>query len=212
MRQKRRPMFLLAGILGLCAVLFCGCGSVRLPEEVVESALAVSKTGEVTAWLVEEFAQDYYELSELQAMALEEIADYNETHRSQGYEAAVEAVEQSEDGSRVTVRLHFNGTDAYEAYTYEKTKTEVTLFYGTVQEAQLEGLMPDGGLAAVKDGASLTGEELLQMAGRHVLITNAKLLLYGPMRPQYLSAGLAAAEDGSVDASQAEGMTCILSK
>lgn len=199
--------------LGLLAVLFSGCGQ-ALPETetIEESTLVISADGRLTAYLVGEFDKSYYDFDELAAMAREEASEFG----GSGDTAPVkmESVETAavDGGTRVVVTYSFDSADSYEEFI------EDTLFYGTVEEALAQGYGSGVSLQNVNDGFIMTGQELSQEQGKHLVIFCPKqeelskeqeaekhLIIYCPEQVEYLSQGVVLNQDGSVDISWIEG-------
>lgn len=199
--MKRFGKFAVA--LCLAAVLLAGCGQTSVPETIEEPTLILTGDGGVTACLVGEFDKSYYDLSELTEMAREEAAEYGLALDGTA-RVTVKNVETVRDGSsRIALTYVFDGTESYEDYIGE------SLFYGTVAEALSQGY---GGvtLESVRDGVSMTGEELAGETDRHLIVTDTKAVIYCPDRVEYVSSGASLNGDGSVDASETEGLVYIL--
>lgn len=191
--------------LCLTVILLAGCGQVSVPETIEEPTLVLDKDGGVTAYLVGEFDKSYYDLSELLKMAREEAAEYG-LNQDGAARVTVDKVEAAQDGgSRVVVSYVFDGTKSYEEYIGD------SLFYGTVGEALAQGY---AGVAmeSIKDEGTLTGEELAQETDKHLIVTDTKAWIYCPGRVEYISSGAVMNDDGSVNASEAEGPVYILLK
>ena len=184
----------------LCLMLcFVGCSRTKVPEEISVPALSVTSKGQVTAWLIEDFDKDYYDLKELRAMVDEEVAAFNKNHTSQeGMDAVtVQSLAESTDGSqKVTLVLQFRDTAAYKDYT------GADLFYGTVTQAMEAGYDLDVQLISTKDGTTIEQTEIQEKGKNHILIAQEKVLIYGPAKPLYISPGTATNEDGSVEVSE----------
>ncbi len=201
-RGKTWPL-LAAGLL-FCAALLSGCGRVEPPQEVERASVAVSQEGAVTAWLVEDFAQDYYQVSELQRMVDEDLSSFNAQHQAQGFRAEAASVQRTKDGSKVVVELTFNDTRAYEAYT------GLALFYGTLEQAYAMGYSLDVGWTAVKDLSSTAATAVLEKTKRHVMIVEGPVRSYAPYKPLYVSQGAVPASDGGVDPMGADALTYLI--
>ena len=61
-------------ILCLCFVFLAGCGEAEVPEIVNTTSIAVGADGQITLWLIGEFDNADYTLSELASKAREEAA------------------------------------------------------------------------------------------------------------------------------------------
>ena len=63
--------------LCLCAVFLAGCGEAKVPDVIQAPTVAVAKEGTVEVWLLGDFDKNYYSVSELSDMALEEAGRFN---------------------------------------------------------------------------------------------------------------------------------------
>ena len=197
-----------AGILLCAALILSGCVQARVPETVDITSLVISAKGSVQSYLVEEFDKDYYSVSDLADMVVQEAAEYNTAHQTaEAVPVTVEKVEMlANDSSKVVVVQQFDSTAAYEEFN------EGTLYFGPASNLP-EGSRIDGNLVSVKDGTAITADLLQQeLAKKHIVITDAKAVIYCPYPAAYVSSGAVCREDGSVDATQAEGSVTILLK
>ncbi len=188
-------------------ILLAGCGSVKAPDVVKVTSIAVAQSGEVTSYLVESFDKDYYNITDLTTMAMSEASEYNAEHTENGViPIVVEKVELLEDNSdKVVVTHKFNNADSYTQYNEE------TLFYGTVSQAKAADYDLNAVYTSVKDGTLLSKEQLEQQADKMILITDAKALFYLPGKVSHISGGIYNA-DGTVDTTDAEDTVIVLFK
>lgn len=194
--------------LVLAALALTACGQSKLPGIVDTPSISISTEGAVDAYQVDVFNKDYYQVSELAAMAVEEASEYNTKHQT-GEEAPVrvEKVEGLEDGSgKIVVHSIFQDADTYSDYN------EALLFYGTVEEALTAGMDLGAELRDVKEDTLLSEEALTQYARQHIIVTTERVRIYCPYKVTHISEGAVMAEDGSVDASRAGGTVIILMK
>jgi len=203
--KKYKSVLAVAG----CMLLLTGCGGTRLPDTIEETTLSVDEEGKVTAHLVESFEKDYYDVSELQTMAVEEAAAYN-TVAAEGdaVPIAVKGVSLLQDGKAVKVTYQYNNADTFELHT------EGVLFYGTVKEAMEAGYnIEEVVLSSVKDGAHVAPAWVtVDAADKHILITDQKAQIYSPYKVTHISEDVVCKEDGGIDTTQAEGEVYILMK
>ena len=195
--------------LAFCVLTLAGCGAAKLPEVIETTTIAVDKDGVISSYLVSDFDKNYYNLTELTSMAIEDAQSYNTEHQTgEAIPISVEKVEMLGSGNKVLLQHKFNTAADYGNYNQEE------LFYGTVAEALAAGYqLADSKLISVKDGSTLTQEELLQSQEKtSVLITTAKAVVYGPGKVTYISEGAVYQEDGSVSTNQTEGTVVILMK
>jgi len=200
------------GIFAMVALLMCGCGEAKVPDKVDVTSIAIAEDGTVTSYLVDEFDKDYYNISDLTAMAIGEAADYNtENQTGEDIPIVVEKVEAMQDGSsKVMVTHKYNKADTYMDYNGS------VLFYGTVKDALDAGYLSDGGdfsnivLKNVKDDTLMVEEQLLQEQGRFLIITNEAVKVYSPTKVTHVSEGALYREDGSVDCTGEELAVILL--
>ncbi len=203
--SKYRRIFL----VGICLLLLTGCGSTVQPEDINKTTLSVSKEGQIAFYLVESFEKDYYDISELTSMAVEEAAAYNtEVQDDVNIPVAVEKVEMLENGTDVKITYKYSGAEVYADYM------KSVLFYGTVSEAITAGYdVTSVSLSSVKDGSLVTEAWLKsEAANQHIMITDQKAEVYCPYKVTHISDGAVFNENGSVDTTQADGQVYILMK
>lgn len=191
---------------GLCLLTVClsGCGAARVPENIETSTLVLSREGQVTLYLVEDFGEAYYDAGELSTMAKEEVAEFNEAAGVSRTPVMVEAAELI-DNNKVRMMYRFPDGKTYTGFGMG------FFFFGTVQEAEAEGLLADVTLQSVKDASSLT-EEQLNKKGSMLFITDRKADVYCPDRVTGVSAGVSVNGDGSVSCPGDGVRTYILMK
>lgn len=194
----------------LMVLMMTGCGEAKVPTAIDKPMISISKSGEVTEYLIGEFsAKTYYSLSELSSMAAEEAAQYNTANQT-GTTTPVkmEKVEELEDGSgRICVVYQYDSAESYTGFN------EGSLFYGTVDEAVSEGYSVDISLVSANGGdQTLTAGQLRQTADRQLIIAPAGVYMYCPGKVEYISNNAVMADDGSVDTTAAEGSVYILVK
>lgn len=191
-----------------CCFLLAGCGSTKLPENIEVTTVALDGKGTITSYLVEDFEKDYYNISELSAMAVQEAEEYSEANEDEDAVAlSVEQVELLGDGTKVLVQHVYRDAKTFADYN------ECELFFGSVAEAVEAGYDLSVLLTGVKDKAPLSQEELLDNSEKwHVLITDFKADVYCPYKVTHVGDGVVYREDGSVDTTQVEGVVVVLMK
>lgn len=198
----------------LSVVFLVGCSGVQLPEVIDSPTVSVGEDGQITYWLVGEFDKDYYVVSELSQMAIEEAKAFNESWNgkitgSEGEIAPVTVanVEELANGKGTVVITYQFGN--WEAYT-DFNDTE--LFYGTVGEAALKGYSAKVTLKSVKDDTTFTEEQIKQATDKYIIITDLKANIYCPGKIAYISQGAVVNEDGSIDTTAVDGLVYIMLK
>ncbi len=181
--------------------------------------MRIEAEGQIRYWLTGEFDRDYYRISELNQMAVEEVQKFNAEKTETGaggaenanaerqYPAIVENVSVSAtDTDTVIVRYLFDGWESFTQFNEED------LFYGTVAEAKLQGFSVDTGLVSVKDDSVHSAEEIKNLADRYIVITNVRADIYCPGKVTHVSGGAVLNEDGSVNTTETDGIVYILLK
>ncbi|MBE5883095.1 MAG: hypothetical protein E7291_01535 [Lachnospiraceae bacterium] len=194
---------------GLCMLMLTGCGSVALPESIEKNTLSISEEGQITSYLVESFDKDYYDVSELTTMAVEDAAAYNaDAQAGDSIPITVEEVEMLGTGADVMITYRYSAGEIYEKHR------EAVLFYGTVTEALEAGYSMEAvSLSSVKDQTLITEAWMkTEAADKHILITDQQAEIYLPYKVTHISAGVVSNENGSVDTTQTEGRSYILMK
>lgn len=193
-----------AAVVCFCFFSLAGCNGTDVPGA---SAVSVGRKGQISAWFVEEFEEDYYSLAELTEMAEREAAVHNAGIRGKKAAVRVEKVELLPgDVGKIGVSYWF---DSWESYT---DFNEQILFYGTVGEAVRESFDLGPVLKSVKDGSLSAGDQLSRATDKYVIITDVKADIYCPREVTHISDGASVNEDGSIDTSGAEGTVYIVMK
>lgn len=216
-----KKMRMSGAILVLFAILLSGCGQSGIPKDIRESTLVIDSNGRVTAYMVEEFDKNYYNLSELTTMAQMQAEEFVSTGTESGQVQVVSVETVQDDSSRVVITYQFDETDSYKRFTGDE------LFYGTVAEVIQHGYDSGMSMQSVKDGSILTTEELLQKLGQHFLIyypvqlkpeqvklnpeseEHRQISIYCPETVEYVSQGAVINQDGSITISWVLGTDYI---
>lgn len=112
----------------LVALFLTGCGA--NPEM---SMLDISKNGEITSYIVEDFSASYYDAEELKADVMEAILDVN----GQLKQTAIELTKYDLTEGVMKATVEYQNAKAYEAFNEEK------LYVGLLEEAVEEGYQID---------------------------------------------------------------------
>ena len=209
MRGRKKAGVILCSILCLAMLLISGCSQTKVPETLSVPAISVTGKGKVTAYLIEDFDKAYYDLEELRAMVVQELAEFNSSHKTADGKDAVTMVSLGKmtDGSqKVQLVLEFQNTAAYTDYT------GMELFYGTVTQAHEAGCNLDTELTSVKDGTTIDEMGIYGQGTKNILIAQEKVRIYGPGTALYISTGAALNDDGSIEPSDTEDSTYIIMK
>jgi hypothetical protein len=160
---------------------------------------------------VEDFDKEYYNVLELNRMAAEEAATYNEEQGHSNQEnplVKVLSVEMLRDGSQKVVLT----------YALQDTQTftdffGTTLFYGTIAQAGTQGLLlPNSMYDTANPSKVLSQSELMELGSWHMIITEGKENVLPPKSAKYLNLGALHRQDGSVVPDATGGKTYIIFK
>ena len=206
-----------AAIIVLFAILLSGCGQAEAPKDIRESTLVIDESGRVTAYLVEEFDKNYYNLSELTAMVQEDAAIFGSSETDSEKVKIVSVKTMEDDSSRVVVTYQFDSTGSYEELIKDQ------LFYGTVAEAIQSGYCNGVTLKSVKDQTLMTEADLLQRMEDSLIIyypelvqpeevklnpeaeEQRQIVIYCPDEVGFVSQGTVVNQDGSISITWVEG-------
>lgn len=212
MRHLKRLLVVTAVCLSIGGAFLTGCSGeqeqVYVP--ITSNTLELTETGDLIAYIVEDFDKDYYDINELKTMVDAEIAAYNQekANLAEGAGRApiiVDKVMMAEDGSlKAVVALNFENSLVYEDYMGEQ------VFFGTVAEAMAEGYELAGVLKSVKKGEALTGEKLKKSGDKMILIVGDDVTVRTYSAVQYLSDNATLTTNGYVDATTPESMKYMI--
>lgn len=201
--QKRgcAGVFAVFFLVLLQSVLLTGCGQSGTGEQVTE--LQIDKNGGVTGTIVEAFDKEYYTLDGLEAMIQSEMTEYNRS----GEKISLKKAELSEDGSTVTVVMHYVSCEDYTAFNEEE------LFYGTIAEALKKGYTFDTKFVKTSgETLALSKEALEEMAEKHVLIVRESIQVSLPAKVLYMTEGTVSVNNKCIQAQNASGLTYVIMK
>ncbi len=203
----------LMAMVCLCALFCTGCGETKKPESVNGQTIYISKEGEITLWLVTDFDGADYNISELTSMAVKEVSQFNADRAPEAF-VTVEKVEAlPDDSGRAAVTYQFgNWQSCTDFIGNELFYGTNQMFYGMVSEALSMGYGSEAILKNVKDNTLYTEEQLKQVSGQYLIVTDVKADIYCPGRVAYISDGASLNEDGSVNTFEVEGLAYILLK
>lgn len=152
----RRKLYAVLCVIA-AASMTTACGA---SFEADESTVYITKQGNVIGADIEDFNEDYYDEDELKAYITESIESYVESNGDGSLELDRFLTKSSEEDG-ITAQLYLN----YATYIDYALFNDVTLFAGTVEQAQQEGYTFDQEFVKVEDGApagSMDVQELLE--------------------------------------------------
>ncbi len=174
---KSRRAGVILSVLLLPSVLLMGCGN----SKIETTTLNIDKNGKVRSTIVEEFGESYYDLQELSDMAAKEASAYNSEYINE--KVFLESVTEDEESKVVTMVMSFNSTSDYSHFN------QVSLFYGTVQEALDKGYKVSDELVD-KDGQNLGADALKDNLDKHIVITTDRSNIITPYNISYMTKGI----------------------
>lgn len=188
--------------------LLSGCGAAKVPEVIEKSTIAISKEGVVSAFIVDSFEKDYYDVNGLKAMAQQEADVYNKQFSLSGKVPVVvkDAAKVSTNPDNVVLSYEFDTPATYEAFM------ESRLYYDTLEVAMKARLLDTIKVYTLKDQQKKELKDLLDGKSYHVVIAKEPVTYYCPEKVVYVSEGLVVEEDGSVNATGAVGTIYIVTK
>ena len=182
------------------AVSVYGCGE----KKITETKLSINKDGSINNVIFDDFGEEYYELSELEDMAADEISYYNSEYDSP--RISLEESTLSEDG-KVSLSMNFSNYIDFAHFN------QVTFFYGTVSEATDKGFSVSGDLVN-SQGETISLDELDDINDRHIIITGDKTGIIAPFKISYMTKGVVLKDKKEADLSgvTADIVQLLLSK
>lgn len=181
------------------ALLLIGCGASNAANM---NTVSIGKDGMIAHTIVEEFERNFYDVSELEAMAQEKIKKYSSGEGS----IVCESVEAN--NGKVIVKMTYQTGEDYTSYNRRE------LFSGTVGEAFEKGYSLKD--IVKEDGTPISDEELSSIRENHVVIVQTKageeldVNVYDKIL--YTSAGitLSGKRDAIIAAGEEELLSCIV--
>ncbi len=184
-----------------CAV-FTGCGE-GTPDivDIEKSTVYLTKDGTVTAYLVEDFDKDYYDVAELEQMIQREIEDYTSQAHAGSEEVPVklidicspadkDAASYTGDGAdTVTVHMEYEDASVYGLYN------DCSMFFGTVKEAKHAGYPILSDLQSVSGDEMLGKDQAQAMGDKHILVLPKGVSVVVPYKVLYVTEGVAVEKD-----------------
>ncbi len=196
---KKIPVLTFAMITGLFAL--SGCGE----RANAVTSVSIDKDGKITNIIYEEFDKDYYDLDELSDMAASEISEYNVEYSSP--KVSLEKAELVEDGARARLSMSYESASDYSHFN------QVSLFYGTVEEAVNKGYTISKSLVDAS-GNKIDEAFIDEHPDRHIIITTDKSNIKTPYNIEYMSNGviLSDKKEAVVSAVTTDTVQLLLSK
>lgn len=179
-------------VMLVCMMGLAGCESDQ--AEFTKSGIEVSEDNTISAFIIENFTADYYQMEELKQFVAEDVANYNTELGS----TAVTVGEASMENGTIRLNLAFQNFDAYNGYMPEE------VFIGDLQGAYDRGYNFDRTLnTAGKDGQTIARAELMNMGNSKVVVVTGDLCVRCPSKILYYSTGMTLLDSKTVSADTA---------
>lgn len=175
-KLKNKKTAVIFAALLIPSVLLLGCGA----SGFTATTVSIDKDGKVVSTIIEDFGESNYDLNELNDMAAAEVSAYNSEFISE--KVFLDSSVKDEETGAVKMVISFNSTSDYSHFN------QVSLFYGTVQEALDKGYKVSEDLID-HDGNVLGGDGINSNLDRHIVITTDKTNMIAPYNISYMSKG-----------------------
>lgn len=205
-KLKRIPLLLLAvSLLG-------GCGKATVEMTTIE----IRKDGTIEHTMIEDFGEE--SVDALQSMMTEKTAAYNGS--SNGDDVTLGTVEAG-DGA-VKVVMTYPDAEAFDGFMNMDVAAvdpalRAPFFYGTVEDAYMQGFDLEISLQSVEDEAGLQGKNDLLALGKNRLIIydnemnlGAPVQISVPEKPLYISDNVTVAGKNVLEVSGTDKLAYIL--
>ena len=200
-------------ILALMVFLLTGCGEETTADM---TTIVIQKDGTIEHTIVEEFGEGSADM--LQSMMQEKVTAYNSS--SSGEDVAVGSVEA--EGDVVKVVMTYPDAEAFDGFMNMDViavdpALRAPFFYGTVEDAYMQGYELEIMLQSVGDEEILQGKNsLLAMGKNKIIIYDNEMNLGAPVQismqeePLYISDNVTIAGKKVVEVSGADKLAYIL--
>lgn len=201
-------------LLPLLAVfLLGGCGKTT----VEVTTIAIQKDGSIVHTMIEDFGEE--SVDTLQSMMTEKVAAYGSASGA-GDGITVDAVE-AEEGT-VKVVMTYPDAEAFDGFMNMDVVTvdpalRAPFFYGTVEEAYMQGFDLEISLQSVEGEGVLSGKsDILALGENKIIIYDNEMNLGAPVQistqeePLYISDNVTVAGKKAVEVSETDELAYIL--
>lgn len=201
-------------LLPLLAVfLLGGCGKTT----VEVTTIAIQKDGSIVHTMIEDFGEE--SVDTLQSMMTEKVAAYGSTSGA-GNDITVDAVE-AEEGT-VKVVMTYPDAESFDGFMNMDVVTvdpalRAPFFYGTVEDAYMQGFDLEISLQSVEGEGVLSGKgDILALGENKIIIYDNEMNLGAPVQintqeePLYISDNVTVAGKKAVEVSETDELAYIL--
>lgn len=214
-REKTMRKWKTAAFLMFLVFLLAGCGKTKAEM----TTIAIQKDGSIEHTVIEGFGDS--SIDALRNIVLEKTAAYNNKNLNGKDGIAVNSVEAS-DGT-VKVVMTYPDAEAFDGFMNMDVETvdpalRAPFFYGTVEDALMEGFDLDINMQSVKNEEdALQGKsDILTKGDNKIIIYDSAMNLGAPMqigmpeKPLYVSENVTVVEKKLVEISETDGLAYIM--
>ncbi len=192
--------YFFAAILLLSVLAVTGCSKKEInitAEDITVNTLLMKRNGTLQVAIVEDFAKDYYKLSELEEFVKEEINSYNQTVDSD----AVTIEDLSLKNGKAVMMLGYTGMAHYSAFN----KVSAAYYSADTKDVALE--LPDQYISA-KNGDTVDRSTAIKNGKNRVLVIYEPYDIIVDGKVRYYSEN--ATLEGDIVKSSGEGVTVVI--
>lgn len=189
--------FLIKGLLGKVNVS-------NSNKEVTENTVEISKKGQITGDIYEDFDKDYYDEKELSAMIDSEIDDYNRLH---GNPNAVVKKSFSVDEDKAMVKIEYDSADSYSGFNGKE------LYVCTVGELIDSGFVFNQNLMDVSDKTSfISATDIKNYNDYKAVVTDENIKIICPGKVLYRTSNISLIDKSSGRAEVSDDYAVLIYK
>ena len=153
--RRWRQTITIVPILMILICVMVGCGKVNTSSPDIDT-VSFMKDGKIVQTIVEDFAQDYYDVDELAAMTQDKIDLYSDS------DGDIKCESVNESDGIVTVKIAYQADEDYMDFNSRE------LFFGTVKAAHEAGYVVKD--MVLSDGESLSDKQLEKIENNRAVI------------------------------------------
>ena len=162
--------------IAVIGVLMCACGKADDTTRV-----EVSKNGAVKNYICESFSEPNYDVDELTEMVNTKVSDYNSEYLTT--KVTVDSIKYDEEKKTIKLVMDYESAGDYAGFN------GVSLFYGTLSEAQEKGYEIPADMVGTGDN-KLPDDWKEQYADKHVVVCDEKVKIKTPYKIEYATQGV----------------------
>jgi len=199
MKKTKMGVLLVLSVVSTC---ICGCTTKEIDADA--TTLFINKNGSITDAIVEEFDENYYSATEMQAMLNDELATYNQSVNN---ESAAVISKFEVLGGVAKVFIDFASGMDYATFN------DTAFFAGTVNQAYEQGHELDVTMKSVNGDEILKKADILEKGKYKIVILEEHVNVVLYKKILFASANVELINDKQAKISEeAEGLAYIIYK